>query len=87
MCIIFVYALVFTEISLVYASPSQGPFRTVSNNHQFYDVQAHRGGRGNVVKSTLPSFAWGLIDGATTLELDNGITTNLSRIKVLTGEL
>ncbi|KAG1872069.1 hypothetical protein C8R48DRAFT_770441 [Suillus tomentosus] len=79
MCIIFVYALVFTEISLVYASPSQGPFRTVSNNHQFYDVQAHRGGRGNVVESTLPSFAWGLIDGATTLELDNGITTNLSR--------
>ncbi|KAG1773088.1 PLC-like phosphodiesterase [Suillus occidentalis] len=74
MCIPIVYALVFTEIALVYASPSQGPFRSVSNNHRFYDVQAHRGGRGNVVESTLPSFAWGLIDGATTLELDNGIT-------------
>ncbi|KAJ7630576.1 PLC-like phosphodiesterase, partial [Roridomyces roridus] len=34
----------------------------------------HRGGRGNAVENTLPSFAWGLIHGATTLELDNGIT-------------
>ncbi|KAJ3523579.1 hypothetical protein NM688_g8703 [Phlebia brevispora] len=42
--------------------------------NRFYDVQAHRGGRGNTVENTLPSFAWGLIDGATTLELDNGIT-------------
>lgn len=74
MSILFVYAIAFIEIALVYASPSQGPFRSVSNNHRFYDVQAHRGGRGNVVESTLPSFAWGLIDGATTLELDNGIT-------------
>ncbi|GJE87811.1 PLC-like phosphodiesterase [Phanerochaete sordida] len=40
----------------------------------FFDVQAHRGGRGNTIENTLPSFAWGLIDGATTLELDNGIT-------------
>ncbi|KAJ7139753.1 PLC-like phosphodiesterase [Mycena epipterygia] len=39
-----------------------------------FDVQGHRGGRGNAVENTLPSFAWGLIDGATTLELDNGIT-------------
>ncbi|KAL0950754.1 hypothetical protein HGRIS_007522 [Hohenbuehelia grisea] len=38
------------------------------------DVQGHRGGRGNTVENTLPSFAWGLIDGANTLELDNGIT-------------
>ncbi|KAG0703102.1 PLC-like phosphodiesterase [Suillus ampliporus] len=75
MCIPFVYALItIIEIALVCGSPSQGPLRTVTNNHRFYDVQAHRGGRGNVVESTLPSFAWGLIDGATTLELDNGIT-------------
>ncbi|KAG1729560.1 PLC-like phosphodiesterase [Suillus lakei] len=74
MCTLFVYALILTEIALVYASPSQGPFRTVPNNHRFYDIQAHRGGRGNVVENTLPSFAWGLIHGATTLELDNGIT-------------
>jgi len=39
-----------------------------------FDVQGHRGGRGNAVENTLPSFAWGLIDGVTTLELDNGIT-------------
>ncbi|KAL1726315.1 PLC-like phosphodiesterase [Schizophyllum commune] len=38
------------------------------------DIQAHRGGRGNTVENVLPSFAWGLIDGASTLELDNGIT-------------
>ncbi|KAJ8596499.1 PLC-like phosphodiesterase [Rhizopogon salebrosus TDB-379] len=74
MCISLVYAFLISEIALVYGSPSQGPFQAVTNNHRFYDVQAHRGGRGNVVESTLPSFAWGLIDGATTLELDNGIT-------------
>ena len=37
-------------------------------------LQAHRGGRGNTVENTLPAFAWGLIYGASTLELDNGIT-------------
>jgi glycerophosphoryl diester phosphodiesterase len=36
--------------------------------------QAHRGGRGNTVESTLPAFAWGMVNGARTLELDNGIT-------------
>ncbi|KAL0572909.1 hypothetical protein V5O48_009056 [Marasmius crinis-equi] len=46
-----------------------------SDNHQApFDVQGHRGGRGETVENTLPSFAWGLIDGVTTLELDNGIT-------------
>ncbi|KAJ7081975.1 PLC-like phosphodiesterase [Mycena crocata] len=39
-----------------------------------FDVQGHRGGRGNAIENTLPAFAWGLIDGATTLELDNGVT-------------
>ncbi|KAH0838495.1 PLC-like phosphodiesterase [Lanmaoa asiatica] len=63
----------FLEAFLVLASPAQETF--ISNN-QFYDVQAHRGGRGNTVESTLPSFAWGLVDGATTLELDNGITSD-----------
>ncbi|KAJ7275412.1 PLC-like phosphodiesterase [Mycena haematopus] len=37
-------------------------------------LKGHRGGRGNAVENTLPSFAWGLIDGSTTLELDNGVT-------------
>ncbi|PPQ92707.1 hypothetical protein CVT25_014014 [Psilocybe cyanescens] len=40
----------------------------------YFDVQGHRGSRGEAVESTLPSFAWGLINGAVTLELDNGIT-------------
>ncbi|CAE7137047.1 unnamed protein product [Rhizoctonia solani] len=39
-----------------------------------YDIQGHRGGRGATVESTLPTFAWGLIYGATTLEFDNGLT-------------
>ncbi|KAJ6574716.1 PLC-like phosphodiesterase [Mycena capillaripes] len=39
-----------------------------------FDIQGHRGGRGNAIENTLPSFAWGLIDGVTTLELDNGVT-------------
>ncbi|KDR84848.1 hypothetical protein GALMADRAFT_233276 [Galerina marginata CBS 339.88] len=41
---------------------------------RYFDVQGHRGSRGETVESTLPAFAWGLIDGVTTLELDNGIT-------------
>ncbi|KIJ68638.1 hypothetical protein HYDPIDRAFT_165390 [Hydnomerulius pinastri MD-312] len=78
---------------LVLASPTQESLTssiTPGFNSKFFDVQltigqAHRGGRGNTVESTLPSFAWysavvvttayrGLVDGATTLELDNGIT-------------
>ncbi|KAJ7596632.1 PLC-like phosphodiesterase [Mycena floridula] len=51
---------------------SQKAFRLGSS--RYFDIQAHRGGRGNTVESTIPSFAWGLIDGATTLELDNGLT-------------
>ncbi|KAG9314563.1 PLC-like phosphodiesterase [Chiua virens] len=63
---------IFLQASLVLASPTQESFVSKSKP---YDVQAHRGGRGNTVESTLPSFAWGLVDGATTLELDNGITS------------
>ena len=37
-------------------------------------IQGHRGGRGEMIENTLPAFAWGLIDGVTTLEMDNGIT-------------
>ncbi|RXW22891.1 hypothetical protein EST38_g2947 [Candolleomyces aberdarensis] len=40
----------------------------------FFDVQGHRGGRGEAIENSLPSFAWGLIDGVSTLELDNGLT-------------
>ncbi|KAF8350183.1 PLC-like phosphodiesterase [Amanita rubescens] len=41
---------------------------------KYFDLQGHRGGRGDANENTLPSFAWGLISGVTTLELDNGIT-------------
>lgn len=37
---------------------------------KYFDLQGHRGGRGESVESTLPAFAWGLIDGVTTLEMD-----------------
>ncbi|WRT64593.1 uncharacterized protein IL334_001526 [Kwoniella shivajii] len=41
---------------------------------KYYDLQAHRGGRGETIENTLPSFAQGLLNGVTTLELDCGIT-------------
>ncbi|KAH9945626.1 PLC-like phosphodiesterase [Amylocystis lapponica] len=71
------------DLLLIMASPAQRPIPelpSASGHRRFYDIQAtmtsiaHRGGRGNTVENTLPSFAWGLIEGATTLELDNGIT-------------
>ncbi|KAK0233313.1 PLC-like phosphodiesterase [Armillaria fumosa] len=46
----------------------------LDRNSKVLDLQSHRGGRGETVESTLPSFAWGLIHGAKTLELDNGLT-------------
>ncbi|MQY10415.1 Glycerophosphodiester phosphodiesterase [Streptomyces sp. RB5] len=42
--------------------------------HRDFDLQAHRGGLGLVVESTLASFANGLSVGVTTLELDVQIT-------------
>ncbi|MBB5467623.1 glycerophosphoryl diester phosphodiesterase [Paraburkholderia sp. Clong3] len=41
-----------------------------------FDLQAHRGGLGLVVESTLQSFASGLETGVTTLELDTQITSD-----------
>ncbi|KAF8845300.1 PLC-like phosphodiesterase [Paxillus ammoniavirescens] len=70
-------SILSAQAALVLASPAQERLSSSSTpgfNSRFYDIQAHRGGRGNTVESTLPSFAWGLVDGATTLELDNGIT-------------
>ncbi|TFK30395.1 PLC-like phosphodiesterase [Coprinopsis marcescibilis] len=39
-----------------------------------FNLQGHRGSRGETSESTIAAFAWALIDGVTTLELDNGIT-------------
>ncbi|KAI0803032.1 PLC-like phosphodiesterase [Irpex lacteus] len=61
-------------LALVALPAQQYTLNVNKNKGRYFDVQAHRGGRGNTVENTLPSFAWGLIDGATTLELDNGIT-------------
>nr|GAT47326.1 PLC-like phosphodiesterase [Mycena chlorophos] len=66
-------------LALIFSSWAVSAFETTSEQRVFsrplaFDVQGHRGGRGNAVENTLPAFAWGLIDGATTLELDNGIT-------------
>ncbi|WWD09248.1 hypothetical protein V865_007370 [Kwoniella europaea PYCC6329] len=41
---------------------------------KYFDLQGHRGGRGETIENTLPSFAWGLINGVTTLEMDLGLT-------------
>ncbi|KAK7064543.1 PLC-like phosphodiesterase [Favolaschia claudopus] len=65
--------LLFFTVSCMAALVSAGSQQPLARPRAF-DVQGHRGGRGNAVENTLPSFAWGLIDGATTLELDNGVT-------------
>ncbi|KAK0198534.1 PLC-like phosphodiesterase [Armillaria mellea] len=57
-----------------YIRPSLCALPLLDRDSKVLDLQAHRGGRGETVESTLPSFAWGLIHGAKTLELDNGIT-------------
>ncbi|KAK7047781.1 hypothetical protein VNI00_006109 [Paramarasmius palmivorus] len=60
--------------SVVWGFPVQSANTAARRTQEPFDIQGHRGGRGEVVESLLPSFAWGLIDGAKTLELDNGIT-------------
>ncbi|KAI6134046.1 PLC-like phosphodiesterase [Pisolithus croceorrhizus] len=52
-------------------------FFSLNSNKKFYDVQSPRptvAAEGILLRALLPSFAWGLVDGSTTLELDNGIT-------------
>ncbi|WWC58437.1 uncharacterized protein I303_100977 [Kwoniella dejecticola CBS 10117] len=41
---------------------------------KYFDLQGHRGGRGETIENTLPSFAWGLINGVTSLEMDLSLT-------------
>ncbi|KAF9481720.1 PLC-like phosphodiesterase [Pholiota conissans] len=64
----YIYGLV--SILAVLAGPGQTRFQKLT----VFDVQGHRGSRGENSESVLPAFAWALIDGVTTLELDNGIT-------------
>ena len=53
--------------------PSVLPAATAAPDNDF-DLQAHRGGVGLTVESTLPAFAKALEIGVTTLELDTQIT-------------
>ncbi|KAG7085507.1 hypothetical protein E1B28_003068 [Marasmius oreades] len=66
---VFKVVVVLSVQSAVWGLPA-----TLSTTQTTFDIQGHRGGRGETVENTLPSFAWGLIDGVETLELDNGIT-------------
>ena len=62
--------------ALLLAIPSQAMAADTNpqggDNH--FDLQAHRGGLGLTVESTLPAFAKALETGVTTLELDLQIT-------------
>jgi hypothetical protein len=62
----------FAFINTISAAPYDSSKPGKTEYSQYYDVQAHRGGRGQCVENTIASFAWGLISGATTLELDVG---------------
>lgn len=64
MSYISVLAILLAKVFFVLCSPLQ----------QAFDLQGHQGGKGSANENTLPSFAWGVIDGVKTLELDNGIT-------------
>ncbi|WWC86085.1 uncharacterized protein L201_000956 [Kwoniella dendrophila CBS 6074] len=60
-------------LSLVLGLASASPVKRWSYS-KYFDLQGHRGGRGETVENTLPSFAWGLINGVTSLEMDLGLT-------------
>jgi glycerophosphoryl diester phosphodiesterase len=59
--------------ALAIAAPASASAGNV-HGHQRFDLQAHRGGLGLVVESTLASFANALEVGVSTLELDVQIT-------------
>ncbi|GAA5998714.1 uncharacterized protein JCM10292_007180 [Rhodotorula paludigena] len=41
---------------------------------KYWNVEGHRGARGEAIESTLPAFAQALVSGVTTLEFDFGVT-------------
>lgn len=43
---------------------------------QYFNLEGHRGARGQMVESTLPAFAEGLKSGVRTLEMDMGLTAD-----------
>ncbi|GAA5895759.1 hypothetical protein JCM6882_001373 [Rhodosporidiobolus microsporus] len=56
------------------AAASAAPLTKRWDYIKYFDLEGHRGGRGEAIESTLPAFAHALIYGATTLELDFGVT-------------
>ncbi|WVW82130.1 hypothetical protein I302_104135 [Kwoniella bestiolae CBS 10118] len=60
-------------LSLVLSVASASPVKRWDYS-KYFDLQGHRGGRGETIENTLPSFAWGLINGVTSLEMDLGLT-------------
>lgn len=62
-------SLILPFLALTAASP----FRRWTYS-KYFDLQGHRGGRGEAIEDALPSFATGLMDGVTSLEMDCGLT-------------
>ncbi|MEQ4208356.1 glycerophosphodiester phosphodiesterase family protein [Actinopolymorpha sp. B9G3] len=68
-------AVTVAATSLLLAGPaSAAPQVDAGHGRKAFDLQAHRGGLGLVVESTLPAFAHALELGVSTLELDIQIT-------------
>ncbi|MET8004461.1 glycerophosphodiester phosphodiesterase family protein [Nonomuraea glycinis] len=63
-----------TAIVTIGAAVAALPGVAVAEGRRTFDLQAHRGGLGLVVESTLPAFANALEIGVSTLELDVQIT-------------
>ncbi|GAA1267824.1 glycerophosphodiester phosphodiesterase [Arthrobacter pascens] len=67
-------AAMCTGLALGTSLPAQAADTNPNGSDNHFDLQAHRGGLGLTVESTLPAFAKALETGVTTLELDLQIT-------------
>lgn len=75
---------VFSAAAILALQASASPIKQRWAYEKYFDLQGHRGGRGEAVESTLPAFAWGLLAGVTTLEMD-GESTDRDRADLLVG--
>ncbi|UKA67471.1 glycerophosphodiester phosphodiesterase [Arthrobacter sp. FW306-05-C] len=67
-------AAITAGLALGTALPAQAADTNPNGTENHFDLQAHRGGIGLTVESTLASFAKGIESGVSTLELDLQIT-------------
>lgn len=67
-------AAICTGMALGTSLPAQAADTNPNGTDNHFDLQAHRGGLGLTVESTLASFAKGIETGVSTLELDLQIT-------------